>query len=322
MLRTRKRQAVEKIIVTTKQNNMPTAKKPKADVEILSFYGGKVKLEKKPWGDHFRVTRIDEDGSRHSIISVTRVIKRLDKSQPLIIWAVGLTCGYVRSKIELSKATSFTKEEIFSLVNEASTKYTEAKESGGTVGGKIHDFAEAFAKSKVENTIPPELKHFTLPDAEENRKVMNGINAFLDWYNEEDVEFLKMEDILYYNSFYAGDTKEGEIVVEFWGIRDLFARVNGVLTNVDYKTGKAIYTDQRYQLSAYNKSHNTNMPDNKGSEAQQGLILNFNKETGELVKGYFTPEEMELDFTFGFCGLYFTSAREEALEKERLAKKK
>lgn len=302
------------------KNNMPTAKKTKADVEILSFYGGKVRLEKKPWGDHFRVTRIADDGTKHSLISSTRVTKRLDKSAPLIIWAVGLTCTHIRSNIEMSKSSSFTKDEIFSLVSEASTKHTEAKESGGTVGGKIHDFAEAFAHSKVNGTPYPNLKDFVMENPEENRKVENGISSFLDWYNSNKIEFIKMENIVYYNSFYAGDTKEGEIVVEFWGIQDLFARVNNVLTVVDYKTGKSIYTDQRYQLASYFTAYNKN-PDNV-DKAQQGLILNFNKETGDLVTGTFTPEEMELDFTYGFRGLYFTSIREEALEKERLAKKK
>lgn len=296
------------------------ATKPKADVEILSFYGGKVKLEKKPWGDHFRVTRIDEEGKKHSLLSVTRATKRLDKSAPLITWAVGLTCAHVRSFIELSKSSSFSKEEIFLMVDEASKKHQEVKESGGTVGGKIHEFAEAFAHSKISNQPVPILKNYSLPDAEENRKVMNGISAFLDWYNKNDVEFVNMESIVYYNSFFAGDTKEGEIVIEFWGIRDLFARVNGKMTVVDYKTGKAIYTDQRYQLAAYNQAHNSNI-DNI-SKAEQGLILNFNKETGELVEGVFSLEEMALDFTFGFWGLYLTSIREEALEKERLAKKK
>ena len=41
-----------------------------------------------------------------------------------------------------------------------------------------------------------------------------------------------MEIPTYYNSFYAGDSKQGEEVVEYIGIIDLVAKVDGAVTMI------------------------------------------------------------------------------------------
>lgn len=289
----------------------------KVQPELLSFYGGKVIIEKKKHGDHFRFKRIWGD-KKDSILFATSITKNLDKSRALLPWAINLVGSHITSTISDGK-TMFHREEIITLVQEAMQKPEEAKTKGGTTGDAIHQFAHQFAIAKINNSdIFPSVDHLNEEQDDEHRKILNGVNAFLDWYNSNKVEFVAMEKVVYYNSFLAGDTKKSEPIIEFGGILDLLARVNGKLGVYDYKTGKAIYSEQRYQNSGYFKAYNSDPANEKAVFAG---ILNFGKETGELIKGEYEEAEVLRDFNFGFKGLYLVSVREKELEEERKALK-
>lgn len=288
---------------------------PKKESTFLEFYGGKVRIEKKPWGDHFRFIK---EGTKGGLISSTSVTRLLDKSQVLIKWAVGLVGGHITSFLETAKSDSFSREEISLVVGEAVLKPEEKKVAGGEVGDIIHTFAHDFAKAKIEKKKVPSIEHLDESD-DKHRQALNGINAFLDWYNNNEVEFIKMEEPVYYNSLIAGDSKEGEPVIEYVGIMDLLARVNGVIKVVDYKTSKGVYSDQRYQVSSYKQAWNSN---NDELQADSSLILNFGKETGDLIQKDITQAEHQDDFDFGFKGLYLVAVREKTLEAERNQAKK
>lgn len=287
---------------------------------FFKFYGGKIIIEMKPWGDHYRFIRIDT--GKGGLLSSTKVTKRLDKSEVLIKWAVGLVCSHITTHFEKQKSEKFSREEISLVVAEALLKPEEAKVKGGSTGDIIHDFAHAFALAKMEGKPLPTVDHLDESQDDEHRKALNGINAFLDWYNANDVEFMAMEQLTYYNSLLAGDTKEGEFVIEYIGIIDLVARVNNVVTIVDYKTSKGVYSDQRYQIASYVNAWNSNLSESDPMRAKSSAVLNFSKETGELVQKTLTLEESKLDYDFGFKGLFLASVREEQLSAEYFNNKK
>lgn len=292
------------------------ATKNKEAPEIFSYYGGAVTIERRKWGESYRYKRMWK-GEEGKLIFATHATKNLDKSRALLPWAVDLVCTHITSNIN---SDMLHKDEIFMLVQEARNKPEEAKVKGGTTGDAIHNFAHDFALATLDKSKPfPSVDHLD-PDADdEHRKILNGVNAFLDWYNSNKVEFVAMEKLVYYNSLLAGDTKDGEPVIEYAGYLDLLARVNGQLGVFDYKTGKAIYSDQRYQNSGYYKAYNS---DPANERAVFAGILNFGKETGELIKGEYSASEVERDFEYGFKGLYLVTVREKELEAEREALKK
>lgn len=302
---------------------MTKTKEPKRESIFYSFYGGRAVIEAKPWGDHFRFTvKVDGGESRSGILSATGVTKFLDKSEALLPWAVGLVGSHVTSTFDGRTGSSFSKEEIFMVVGEAIRKPEEAKIAGGKTGDLIHEFAHNFAKADIARTIPPKIPYADiakLPEEEKN-KVLNGINAFLEFYNSHDVEFVEMEKLVYYNSLLAGDTKEGEDVIEYLGIIDLLAKVDSKFGIWDYKTGKRVYTDQRYQLSCYLKAWNAN-PDNKKRKCVESGVLSFSKDTGEFNAVFISNEESAKDFK-AFCGLHAVALREKELKAEYLNSKK
>jgi len=293
-----------------------STKTPKKPVEMVSFYGGRALIEKKPWGDHFRFT-ID---GRSGILSCTGITKYLDKSQALLPWAVGLVGTHVKSTFEARAGQTFSKEEIFIVVQEAVLKPEEAKVAGGKTGDAIHDYAHAFAEADIAGYPLPDVpKLIDLPD-EERKKALNGISAFLDFYNNHDVKFLQMERLVYYNSLLAGHTQPHEPVVEYLGILDLLARVDGKVGVWDYKTGKRVYDEQRFQLSGYVKCVNSD-ESHPEMHCEESGVLSFNKETGELVVCRVSLEESAKDFT-AFKGLHAVAERVKQLETERVKSKK
>jgi hypothetical protein len=304
-----------------KTSNSMAEKKDKKPVELVSFYGGRAVIEKKPWGDHFRFTvQLDGGDKRSGIVSATGVTKFLDKSQALLPWAVGLVGSHVTSTFEARKGVTFSKEEIYLVVGEAVLKPDEAKVAGGKTGDAIHEYAHTFAEACIAGTTLPKVPKLDHMPEEERQKSLNGINAFLDFYNSHDVEFLGMEQLVYYNSLLAGDTACGEDVVEYLGIMDLLARVDGNVGVWDYKTGKRVYTDQRYQLSGYRKAWNSN-PDNQKLFCVESGVLSFSKDTGDLTICRVSNEESEKDFK-AFRGLHAVALREKELEAERNNSKK
>lgn len=287
--------------------------------EVVSFYGGKAQIEIVPWGDHFRFKDVSD--KTRSLLSVTGATKYLDKSRALLPWAVRLVGSHISQYVENGKSGTFTREELVLVIGEAILKPESAKVEGGLAGDAIHTFAHEFAKAKITHSPLPTIDHLD-EKVEHDRKVLNGINAFLDWYNSRNVEFLAMEKLVYYNSLLAGDTKAGEPVIEFVGLIDLVARVDGVVEVIDYKTSKGVYSDQQYQVGGYTKAWNReaclayNLP-----PASRSRILNFSKETGELIQKEMTLDETAKDFS-AFAGLYHVALREKELDAEWKASKK
>lgn len=284
--------------------------KPKTSAQEFSFYGGKAIIEKKPWGAHFSHRR---QGQKNTLMSVTSITKKLDKSGALLPWAVNLTCSHILTKIEAGDADAkYGKDEIALMVEEARRTSEIAKVEGGQAGQLIHDFAHDFALAKINGTEIPNLDHLD-PENEVQQRALNGINGFLDWYNENDVEFLEMEKMFYYNSLLAGDTKEGEPIVEYFGYADLIAKVNGRIAVVDYKSSKGIYSEQKYQTRAYSFARDKEIAVIGGKDLSEvDMIVNFNKNTGDLMTE--TIEQADRDKNLdAFLGLYKVAVREKEL---------
>lgn len=270
--------------------------------DTFEFYGGKAVLKLRMYGDKPSFKRV---GSETTILSVTAVTGKLDKARALLPWACGLVGAHMRAVVEAAK-TQLSKEELLMAITEAVSAPDRAKMAGATAGDLIHDYAHDFAELKLaKKKDTPSLDHIDEKD-ETHQKALNGINAFLDWYGGNKVKFLNMEKLVYYNSFYAGDTDEAGMW-EYYGFMDLEANVNGDHAITDYKSSKGIYNEQRYQVSALHKAN--------GVDGSVGLIVNFNKETGDLITPLvLTKEDLERDFV-AFRGLHMLATRERELEK-------
>lgn len=279
----------------------------KKEYPVIEFFKGAAKVEcvpaTKPNGESY--TRYRRQGERSYILSSTRITGKLDKSRPLLIWSGRLIGGHLRAYLESSKSGEFTRDELLIQVDAALKAPDTAKEDAGDVGRLIHQYAHDFAKFKLGKGEEPDLEKFD-EDNEVHAKALNGISAFLDWYNKNEVEFLEMEVPYFYDSVLNGVPGTH---LEYIGVIDLIAKVNGQLEVIDYKSSKGIYSEQQYQLSSYFMAYNAQ---HKTRPAKRVRILNFNKETGELLEKAIEKDEVAKDFD-AFFGLYLVAQREKEL---------
>lgn len=242
---------------------------------IKSLYDGQVTIEFYPESHRYKMK-----GEKSYLISVTAATGIIDKSRVLINWALGLTASHLRKYFEESKHNEYTAEELLPIIDESLKQHEIKKQAAADTGSLVHAFAESFAKYKLGQGEQPIIDE----NWEEN--VGNGVMAFLDWFNENKVEFIETEKLLYSKKY------------QYVGTTDVVAKVNGEITIIDYKTSKGIYSEQYYQLAAYWGAYE----EETGKALNSGAILHFDKETGKPTFKTIEREELQKDFeTFLAC---------------------
>lgn len=243
------------------------------------LYNGEVVVDFYPASHRYKL-----QGEKTYLISATGATGMIDKSRVLIPWAVGLTTQHLRAYLEQATSPTFTADELLPVIDEAGRQHQIKKETAATAGSAVHKFAELYAQAKINSTPTPEIPE------DESEQVINGIMAFLDWYSGNKVKFLETERLVYSRQY------------GFVGILDVVAEVNGSKILLDYKTAKGIYTEMHYQLAGYRGAYDEEMDYIKGDKLQGGMILHFNKETGEFATKTFDYEDHLKDYdTFLAC---------------------
>lgn len=228
-----------------------------------------------------------------SIKSVTSVTNILAPSNALLYWAANITKDYLIKKMESGK--TITIKDIETGVK----KFTEKKQEAADIGTLVHDWI-----SKYTETVIKKLPTPTMPT---NPSILNGIMAFRKWEKENRITFIESEKPLYSPS------------LNYAGIMDAKAIVNGKLSVIDYKTGK-YYPDMRYQLAAYTNAEQEMSAD----KIQDQIIVSISKEDGEFEPHHIGIDNFAADFDVFRCCLQIAKHRDEvkklerALDKEKL----
>jgi hypothetical protein len=155
----------------------------------------------------------------------------------------------------LSQPGARDPEYVLAAVAEAVSGVKAAdreKQKALTIGTAIHAGIEWQLRSRLGEDAGPEP---TLPEA-----AAWGVESWKDWATEVALEPLAVERPVYCEACgYAGTL-------------DLYARVRGVLTVLDWKSGKAIYPEAFLQNVAYRHA-----AARLGMPAEQGLIVRLPK---------------------------------------------
>ena len=241
---------------------------------ITKLYKGKVVIDFDP------EKHIFWDKNSNRITSVTSCTGIIDKSRPLIFWAVGLMRDYL---IQKEKDGFIIAEE---TIVEASKLHQVRKEEAADVGTKIHDWVELWIKGKH-------------PEAPTEPQVMNGVNAFLKWVKETKIKLKNSETIVYSRKN------------DFAGIMDAEGKMDGAEVIVDFKSSNAIYNEYRYQLAGYWIARE----EETKKKFDGGWIIKFGKNDGEFAATYIPRKEYEKD-KVAFLAALAIKRRENELIKE------
>lgn len=251
---------------------------------IYKLYNGEVEVDFNPISHKFTV-------NNQNIISVTNILGVIGKVDPLIYWAVGLTRDFLLANVEKLAETKDTYE-IIGLIQEAAKQHRVKKEKALSVGTEVHKWVERFIKAKKLKDMP------VLPSEKANPQVYNGISAFLKWVDQHKVKFLSSERPIYSRKY------------KYAGIMDAEAKIDGVVSVVDFKTSNGIYDEMGYQLAAYQAA----------IEEETGRIfkgprwiVRFGKNDGEFEVQPF--EEQKKDFKV-FLACLIIKRRELELKKK------
>lgn len=218
----------------------------------FSLYKGTVTVD---YWDQYHRYEIRETGVKP--LSVTAVTGLVDKSGPLIYWAVGLTRDYLNMLAD--KKVAIGKEEI--LI--ASKLHLEKKKAAATSGSLVHAWAEDFIKGRK-------------PDMPTDQQVANGVLAFLKWVDEHEVKFEASEQVVYSKKHGYVGLLDARCTMKYG--------VNGEKENhkirhlTDFKTSKGFYDEQYLQVSAYQEAD----AEESGREYGSAIIAKFDKQTAEF----------------------------------------
>jgi CRISPR/Cas system-associated exonuclease Cas4 (RecB family) len=249
-------------------------------IKSAKLYNGKVQIDFYPNSHRYK-----KHGERNWLISVTTATGMLDKSRVLINWAVGLAKTFMYDQLDTLAKTD-SKELIESLIDKACLQHQEKKTKAATSGTAVHEWAEAYINGED-------------PALPKDKKVLNGVMAFMKWVKDSKIKFSACEKLVY--------SKKHDYV----GLMDAVGKIKGKNYVIDFKTSKYIYNEHRYQTSAYLMADE----EESGVKYDGIYLVKFDKETGEFEPHLFdSREDIDKDFE-AFMGLLAVKKREKELTK-------
>ena len=216
-----------------------------------------------------------------TFVRVTSAIGIIDKSGPLMHWAAKTERAAIVGRLQdiLKGDEPLTVNELNSFIQDLGDAhfYRAASEEAAGIGRVVHGACEADMKGLP---IPP----FGRPEEEA------AFQSYLNWKQQSDVSDAECEVELYHDRLgYAGRA-------------DCIARVNGVLTMIDFKTSNNLYPENKLQVAAYADAAREN-----GYDIQAGLLLLIPKTEGNKFQTQAMSQDDLADGMLGFLhalGLY------------------
>lgn len=214
------------------------------------MYDGQIVLEFDSWKHTYRV--VHKNGRRFKVPSVTKITGIVDKSGPLIGWAINKTIEVIRGAVGPGVEYSETYlEEVF---RQAKGRHRGVKEEAGAIGKEVHKWIEDFTRGK-EPILPAE-----------GTPVRGGVDSFVKWLSEHRVEFVERERACYSRKH------------RYSGTLDAVAFVDGGIALLDYKTSNGVYAEYFLQAAAYCLAYE----EETGTRLEKAIILKLGKDTGEF----------------------------------------
>lgn len=226
----------------------------KTVTERFTLYDDSVVIDFYPTSHRYKLISVDGKEIKAWIPSPSSVVGKLDKSTPLISWAVNM---FEERMLEhMRDGAQFTRDDVLSMINLSKNAYNERKQEAADVGSVVHDYAEHNADDITQVEGYNEL-------SERDRVLaQQGVAAFNEWKSVMSPSFIDREFRVYSKRH------------NFVGKCDGLVEIDGKLYIIDYKTSKGVYTSQVYQIAAYMKAYE----EMTGKKVAGAKIVNFTKD--------------------------------------------
>ena len=163
----------------------------------------------------------------NEVPSVTTITGQVDKSEPLMGWAVNTVIDYLAQHVDEIRDGSIVLkgENAHLLFSEAKAQHRELKKAAADMGTRVHRAVELYLKGE-----DCDLTGIERP-----------FSAFLDWRFSWDQFELLASEVMTYDTYRNG----------YAGTADIIARLNNEVWLIDLKTSPRIYDEYGMQLAAY-----------------------------------------------------------------------
>jgi len=213
-----------------------------------NLYSGNVQLEFNPNNHTYYVV---DNGERVRVPSVTRVCGVLDKSGPLMAWALNKALAVCKGGIQPDTPyPDIYLEEVWKTAKRA---HRVLKEEAGDVGHEAHKIIEAHLKGESVSTTDQSLGRECADRA-------------IQWMGEHAFRPLAIERYVYSRKYGCS------------GMLDCLAYVDDELAIVDWKSSKSIYPEYFFQTAAYQGFYQ----EETGDKVQCRYLVRLGKEDGIL----------------------------------------
>lgn len=228
-------------------------------IETVELYGGVVRLEFNQKTHRYTIW----DGETKILApSVTTVCGTLDKSGPLLGWAVNSALNVVRGAIQPD--TPYPEVVLDEVWKRAAGAHRTLKAEAADIGTQAHQAIEAYLAGSHDNASDVEL-------APLDERVTSCVSAAKDWLNSHDVSPISVERRIYSRKH------------RYSGTMDLLAKVDGRLAVVDWKSSKGFYPEFFFQTAAYAGA----VEEETGERIERRWLVRLGKDDGA-----FEPHEL------------------------------
>lgn len=234
------------------------------------LYGGEIVLRFDRKSHSYTVAEKDE---LREVPSVTRILKVVDKSEPLVQWSANCAAELLAERLQPGQA--LTQAQIARLC--ASIRFAHRSVSGRAkgVGSQAHAWIEQVLRRQMAGE-PGE------PPLPVNPQARHACLAAREWLAAHHFEPLAAEQMIYSRAHkYAGTLDVAAV-----------ATIDGRFSIIDWKTSAAIYPEYRLQLAAYAQALREMEP----RPIADRWIVRLGKDDGSFEAVHIGSEHQDRDF--------------------------
>jgi hypothetical protein len=245
----------------------------------MYFYNGEEALWFSP--SRWLYVRETPDGLQE-LSGVTGVCKIVDKSDPLMKWAVRKAMEKLRAAILSqhlgpNQAIELFVEELDQIIADAKKADKEALEDAGGVGHDAHSWIEALIKSILAGDTLRQLE--LLAKLPEEERAANCCVACVDWQVQHNVRWISTERKVYSRMYGVAGTMDGLALVD--SCADPLCcpcAFTNRLSIIDWKSSNYLYTTYLMQTAMYQQA----FTEETGEQIADRWIIRLGKDDGEF----------------------------------------
>lgn len=240
----------------------------KNDPIITQLYDGEITLVFDPVKHVYSI-------NGRKIVGTTSISGQLDKSGPLMWWAVGQALAHIDEKLIVGEPLD--EVEKATILDDAKSAHRRSSTKAATIGSLAHEWAEHYIKAKLN------VEGYEMPKMPRHKAVKSAVDAFLAWELQHEVLFIESERMVY--------SKEND----FAGQLDADGYVDGIRSIIDFKTSNSIYDEMLLQTGGYWGARVEEWTADQPLDQpwKQRVIARFGKVDGQFESKVFTENERD-----------------------------